>query len=306
MLVILNTMLNNNSLCLDIATTISSKLNNYSKYTISGYKVDFTKYPTEAYNSKNELVYRARTDDVEGINAFNNADIGNFVIESIKKINTTILDTNKNNNLFDNFYNMLEDFEIEPEDFEGNINDVVKSYKSKKTKVQVIIGVFSKIFIEKIQKQIGKSNVIVYNITRNPSTTFLFNTGVVVEDNSLQEYNASDLKATTQLYSSALSAYTLSKLDSVTTIAYEDILVNNKININGVDIDLHNIMRHNANISKYEYSNLIDLAVERKDQLSIFNNKFQNMHECNGLTKLPNNLFECLDYAPLTYDEIVS
>lgn len=300
MLVILNGMSGTSQL--KIAMAVSIALNNFSRYNIGGYIVDFTKRPIEVYDRAGILVHRYNHDNTEGVDTLSALPNGQFTIDAINNFEKEqIINANKMNHLYDSFFN---DFDSGNESYDGNVNDIITAYKNKKTKVHVISGIFSKSFIEKMQKELGKQNVTICNIIRNPSISFLYDEDPIVETKMLEEFGVDDVKIGILLCTSILSAIELSKLDYVKTVRFEDLIATNTININNKDIELPMCEAYNSFITKYEKEQLQWLATSRKDSLNKVNEIFSNLRSYNSQKDLPNNLFQELGYEPMTYDQI--
>lgn len=303
MLVILNGMSSTGQIYLTMDMSIA--LNNLSNYSIGGYRVDFSKWPTEVYDRSNKLIHRYHYDDVEGVDHLSSLPNGEFIIDSINKFEDEyIINANKINHYHDAFYDGASDFGIDDDEIEGDFNQFLNSYKSKKTRHHIVSGLFSRNFVEKIRKTLGKDNVIIYNIIRNPSIAFLYDNEPVVPEKVLAELKQTDLKLGANLFSSTLSAYTLSQLDYVKTIKYEDLIKEDSITINEIEVKLSHHVAHNSYVSEFEKDTFESVMLERKDQLELFNHVFSNINAYSEITQLPNNLFEVLGYEPLTYEQI--
>lgn len=286
---------------------MSIALNNLTNYIIGGYKVDFSKWPTEIYDKTNELVHRYHYDDVEGVDVLSKLPNGQTVIDAVNNFEDEyIINANKTNHYHDHYYDGGADFGLSDNSHDGDFKEFLDTYKSKKTKHHIVSGLFSRTFVEKIRKYLGKDNVIVYNIIRNPSVAFLYDNEPVLPEKVLEELKQPDLKLGTNLFSSTISAYTLSQLDYVKTIKYEDLIKQDSIDINGTTVKLSRHIAHNSYIASYEKEMFESVALERKDQLELFNNVFSNVHTYSDITQLPDNLFEVLGYEPLTYEQISS
>jgi hypothetical protein len=166
---------------------------------------------------------------------------------------------------------------------------------------QALTGTFSKVFIEQLSKDF---DVRVLNIIRHPTVSYVINSFDVLPNEDLPM----GLEGLTPLNtSSVLDAITLSKLDSVTTIRFEDILLTGKYIFDNVEYTIPTIHKnHNNVITIYEclnYRNKISASsiLKFNELFSNFNSSFVNAHNDS---RLPTNVFDLLDYTPLTYEEI--
>lgn len=168
----------------------------------------------------------------------------------------------------------------------------------------IIGGTFSRVFLEQLAKDY---NVQVLNIIRNPSTSYL--TGI--DDLFIDDELPVGLEYVTPLTtSSVIDAITLSKLDYVTTIKFEDIIKLGSFNFMGNTFKcpaVHN--NYNGIITKYE-SVILKKTNITSEMLDRFNNIFSNLNEsfvnCHNDSRLPKNVFEDLGYGPLSFKEILN
>lgn len=305
MLVVLNGSPTKDMHQMHIAMQISNVLNNFNQYYIGGYVVDFTKWPYEVYTNKGVLVYKNSTiENEKGVTTLIEELNGKYIVDSIDQFLTKqILDANKYNHYYNDYVDIFNDYGITTTDgFERSIDDVVHMYNSKSVKHQVISGVFSKNFIDKIRKILGVNNVYVLNIMRNPSVSY------VLDDTEQQvaELNNTDITIGEVVYSNALTNNILQTLNYVNTMKYEDIIRNGNITINDILIDLPMLVKYNQYITEDEKSQLDNDKSIRKEQLAKFNEVFQNLNSFNDYVTLPNNLFSALGYEPLSYSDIVT
>jgi hypothetical protein len=168
----------------------------------------------------------------------------------------------------------------------------------------IIGGTFSQVFLDQLRKDY---NVQVLNVLRNPSTSYLTGIDELFDDDELPvglEY------VTPLTTSSVIDAITLSKLDYVTTIKFEDVIKNGSFvfaNKQFACPSVHN--NYNNLITKYE-SVVIKRSKITKEMLNEFNTLFSNFNEsfvnCHNDIRLPKNIFEDLNYQPLTIEEILN
>ncbi len=172
------------------------------------------------------------------------------------------------------------------------------------TLTDVIGGTFSKVFLEQLR---NNHHVQILNIVRNPSTSYL--TGI--EDLFPDDESPMGLDFVTPVTtSSAIDAITLSKLDYVTTIKFEDVIKNGSFEFMGKTFKcpaVHN--NYNGVITRYESVMLKKCGITA-EMLNEFNIKFSNFNQsfvnCHNDPKLPGNVFEELGYKPLTLEEILN
>lgn len=168
----------------------------------------------------------------------------------------------------------------------------------------IIGGTFSRVFLEQLQKDY---NVQVLNIIRNPSVSYLTGVDDLFEDDELPV----GLEFVTPLTtSSVIDAITLSNLDYVTTIKFEDIIKTGKFIFMDKEFKCPTVHNNfNGTITKYESVILkrSNITVEMLDRFnSIFSNLNESFVNCHNDSRLPKNVFEDLDYIPMSYKEILN
>ena len=188
--------------------------------------------------------------------------------------------------------------------------DVIDMYNKRPFDNLVVSGVFSKYYLDYIKANIG-DDVVFYNITRNPSVSYLmdykeeefYNSGTKPDLNSAvnKQKFAETLLATAKLI----------EVDYVNTIKFEDIIANG-LTIEGTNIDLWpGYEAYNDYITKYEKDN------HKEQDLTEANNKLINFDPLwwdpemdafiNEMKTLVPNVFDMYpDYEPLDYVDIVS
>lgn len=184
----------------------------------------------------------------------------------------------------------------------GMISEV--EYKQDlNTLTEIIGGTFSRVFLEQLR---SSQHIQVLNIIRNPSVSYVTGTEDLFADDELPmglEY------LTPVTTSSAIDAITLSKLDYVTTIRFEDIIKNGSFEFMGKVFKcpaVHN--NYNGIITRYESVMLNRISISA-EMLNEFNIKFSNFNKsfvnCHNDPRLPGNIFKELGYEPLTLEEIL-
>lgn len=198
---------------------------------------------------------------------------------------------------------------------------ILNNYANNKQKYFIITGSISKTFIDTIISKIGKENVIIYNIIRNPSVSFLLNNKSEMFFNENKTYTKqfdSD-----KLRDSFVNAMLLKEHDDVITIRYEDILENG-FEVNSEKCVLPSYYdKFNKYLSYGEYERILDVKIT-EEELKEFNEIFKNyslkdfIDETDLLILKPEeiekinnyskafNIFERLGYEELTIEEIGS
>jgi len=169
----------------------------------------------------------------------------------------------------------------------------------------IIGGTFSRVFLEQIKQD---HDIHVLNFVRHPSAVYVTGVDSIDEDDELP---LGTTYVTPMSTSAAIDNITLSKLDYVTTIRFEDILKNGYFDFMGNRYKCPAACNNYNNlITKYEAvktkrGNKItaELVDEFNQKFSIFNQSFVN---CHNDSRLPSNIFEELGYAPLTLQEILN
>ena len=184
----------------------------------------------------------------------------------------------------------------------GMLN-IVEYKQDINTLTDIIGGTFSQVFLEQIRND---HHIEVLNIIRNPSVSYI--TGI--EDLFPNDELPMGLDYVTPVTtSSAIDAITLSKLEYVTTVKFEDIIVNGQFEFMGKIIKcpaVHN--NYNGTITRYE-SVMLKKSVITSEMVDQFNERFSNFNQsfvnCHNDPRLPGNVFEELGYKPLTLEEIL-
>jgi hypothetical protein len=107
----------------------------------------------------------------------------------------------------------------------------------------------------------------------------------------------------------------LNQLACVHTIKFEDILIDGGIDIDGCYVELPDYKSYNGIITQQEQQQLIPKCNIEDHDVDRFNYLASNFRQVlparrNDIPKeladkLPSNLFESLNYHPLTYKEII-
>jgi len=190
----------------------------------------------------------------------------------------------------------------------GDYSQFLKTYRDRKTETLVITGSFSRAFVEMINNDVKDVNII--NIIRNPSVTYLIDS--LTEDKHGPYDSELKIKSLKRRYiSSLLNSITLKNIDSVKTITFENIIKDQQIeNIKAPQI----YKNYNNWITAAEKIKLtFNLKLTQndiKDFNQIFSSLADNLTNTNYdlsdvlLENLPRNIFDMLDYKPVTLEQI--
>ena len=221
-------------------------------------------------------------------------------------------------------------------------NTLIERYNTRDADqpYMVISGSFSQFYIDKFRSVLGAENVIIINITRNPSVQYLrhFNTkypeGFVEREKASADATGTDISARTFDGSnsdsylanhtrdwtfSMLNSIRLKSLDYVTTILFEDILKNGALSVNGVNIKINELSAANSVITINELSQLAEsnITTENVDATNKFFSNYvhgtASISESQDISKwpelsevvFPKNFFTSLGYEEFTLAEIL-
>jgi len=261
------------------AKNIMAALNTF---IVDGFRVDFTKNPFEVFDGSNNLVWKPNTDTTHILNN-EDGSLNHEMATTLSKIvalDETILSTVRDNHFSDIFSNPLIDYSLVSGDYmfspsrpdagytqSHSYQSILDSYNSRTFDTLTITGIFSKTFIEKIKTDLGSENVLVINIIRNPSVSFLLN------EKDDQYYIDKAPWSTTldkmKLQNSVLTGLILKNMSDVITIRFEDVLQNQSFVINGVTIPIpDDHINFNGIITQWEKDTVIPL---NKIPLEMFN-----------------------------------
>jgi hypothetical protein len=170
---------------------------------------------------------------------------------------------------------------------------------------KIIGGTFSRVFLERIRNDVD--NVQVLNIVRHPTASFISAAPNMINDELPMGINYVTPLST----SSAIDNITLSKLDYVTTVKFEDIIANKSFEFNGLTVQCPSVhTNYNNIITKYESVILKRNTVITGQLVDKFNKLFSNFNQsfvnCHNDSRLPENIFKELGYELKTYQEILN
>ena len=195
------------------------------------------------------------------------------------------------------------------------LNELIARYKKSKLKYFVISGSFSKSVISRIMFKLGKENVKVINIIRNPSVAYFLNKKPKKFYLSNKKYTESyDIS---KLQSSIINSMILKEDENVQTIRFEDMIKSTLI-IDNIDVGLYiDYKNKNDFLTTYEFDVKKDQIEMSSDELKKFNklfssfNVYEDMSEeekalCNKFDLENINVFERLGYEQLTIKKMCS
>lgn len=198
----------------------------------------------------------------------------------------------------------VEDLKLEPDihnpaAFKQSYQNIVEAYNSNNGNL-ILGGTFSKCFLNKVKTDFR--NVEILHILRHPSVSY------AVYNPSKDESPLGLDRVIPFTIASICDNITLSKLDYVTTVRFEDVLLNNQFEFCGKVYRCPKVhTNYNNLITRYEYvmnkRNPINYTL-----LDLFNQRFTSLNTSfvNGHNdpRLPNNVFLDLGYEPITYQQI--
>jgi Icc-related predicted phosphoesterase len=296
---------------------LNSAFNNLNNYEFQNHFIDFTKNPYEIKNSDGQVVFRPGPCD----NPIDDLIETDYGLPIVLEANRILLEEIRGKYSQFNFSTDLSlahnrDYEIsiehsnEQQDIlkaESSFLKLINFYNDYRFDNLIVTGSVSKFYLDKIKNSIGEQNVKVLNITRNPSVTYF----VGAEYNS-DNIAFNDLRFfTNEMLYSVLNNITLKNLDGVTSVKFEDILINRKFSFLGKEIDCPS-QHINCNGFLTEHDNLNLSAVQLQAQdIDSFNSIFTNLQQyvldkLGFTSNLPSNVFSDLEYTPLSYSQITA
>jgi hypothetical protein len=186
------------------------------------------------------------------------------------------------------------------------------NYHNRSHPYHVICGSFSKVFCDMARQDIADTEVI--NITRHPSTTYILDT---IAHDPLAPYNTNmGLKLFKKRFNSSILQQ-INLKNHVKTIKFEDMIRNQSIEVFGQSIDLTPFYKpYNKWLTVKEYTESIPQYKLTSEDLDKFNQAYMQFNQtwpkgrddmiAEIIPKLPQNVFNELDYSSLTYEEIIN
>ena len=111
-------------------------------------------------------------------------------------------------------------------------SDVFEKYVYSKYGIHVVTGSFSKSFIDIARNVLGKNNVLVFNIVRNPSAAY----SIHYRHEGYYTGNYTKDKDKNKIIQSVINSAILSRCKYVKTIRFEDIIKNGSFIVNGITV----------------------------------------------------------------------
>jgi len=334
-----------------LSKLITEKLN---KIEIDGYSIDTSTTPWSAFDKNGTLVYGPQGEDFI-LSLIHNEDKlaneeGLSTLHKIEAFKFSLQQEIERNCHYRHIFGRISgDFGLVPtrdisvvaqpmpsETGETIIVDyslALERYNNRITDIQVISGIFSKMFIDKIKQDIGSENVKVLNVIRNPSVAFLMNQRdeeYYTRQRPSMKYIANQTNEDIEQMNSALSNFTveivdaetekrqlkrslfnncsLYRFDDITTIRFEELITAGKLTINDVEINLpQDIYKpYNDYITEWEFNNSIPQNLAGPGEINDINDQYQNITtELIDPNPIP-DFFKFLDYTPLDYQTIIA
>lgn len=286
-----------------IARNVTNVLNKLDRYQMDTVVVDYTSTPFVARDAAGNIIHKQGDTDVEGITSL---QAGNADDEAVKKriedFYDMLIDVNRAGSLADSFANYARDYNIgsdkDKDDgaFENSYDDVIEWYNNRQLAHVAIYGSFCKTFTDALANDLGSSEVVVVNITRNPSVVF-------------QLYGVEDPLQTTpdRMFSSIINTVTQKRNSKAVTVQYENYLRDGFFKFNSITIPLpEELSSYNNIIENAELELLLNDENKKVAEVVEFNNSSRNPAKLFGVSQLPSDIFTDLGYAPLTYEETVA
>lgn len=286
-----------------IARNVTNVLNKLDRYQMDTVVVDYTSIPFVARDAAGNIIHKQGDVDVEGVTVL---QAGNASDEAVKKriedFNDMLLELNRTGSLADSFANYARDYKIgsdkDKDDgaFENSYDDVIEWYNARQLAHVVIYGSFCKTFTDALMKDLGNNEVVVVNLTRNPSVVF-------------QLYGVEDPLQTTpdRMFSSIVNTITQKHNPKAVTVQYENYLRDGFFKFNSITIPLPTELSSYNNIIENAELDLLLLEENKKvAEVVEFNTNSKSLSKLFGVSQLSSDIFADLGYAPLTYEETVA
>lgn len=289
-----------------IAYEISRVLNQYDRYPIGNYTANINTLPIEVYDSANNIVYRPATpSNPVSIETLLYASDGGYGL--VRAIDAVESKTDPKLTYYSDKYNNLgPDLGLLPLESEGKYEDFIKDYQNSIFPNFVVSGTFSKNFIERVAEDVGVDNVLVINISRNPSIAYMIDE----TPQASAEWFAKDDMVGQVFIESILNNIVIQQLESVSTInlRYEDIIKNQQIVVLEHTIELPQLVKYNDFLTQYEVDTLASAArfSAKLDRLAKVNAALTALDQFTSTSQLPSNVFDVLGYTPLLSNEVLS
>lgn len=294
---------------LELARAITFAMNSFDKYKIGDYTVDFTKPLFTITDADGKVVYDEETHSI-----LHNADgtlneDGKAIFDQANEFMTTVSEK-----IGQFFYKSVlgsfsYDYGLEPHvDFMDYYPEVMEKYQNRPFDTAVLVGTFSKAFIDQVIADLGADQVKVVSIIRSPSVSYLLNTitPAAIEYRPIDESPIGVKYATEDFFTAYLDAIKLDDLSYVSTLKFEDIAIAGKFKVGDTEVPMPpSFEMHNWLITKAEF--------EKKDEihsqdLDAFNTKANSLKVSiqtdEDISQFPESLFTPLNYVPLSFNVI--
>jgi len=284
-------------------------------FEVDGYTVDFNKQPFEIFDSSGTLVYGS------GVNSLllnqedgSRNDAGHAVLDKVIQLEDEHFLSGSRENHYSVMYVDLDyDFGITttlnfpPYSLLNNPN-VIERYNARTVENFVISGTFSRGFIEQMITQLGRENVKIINIVRNPSVARLMHEKP--PEYYIKNSTYTEEHDTQKLHKSIITSAFLVQFEDVVTVKFEDILRDGYFTFDGKQIMLPSThLPYNNWITQFEASEVVALRNEHIDscleELDAFNEMFLDVEKASGDAHYKDcNIFAMMGYEPLEFSNI--
>ena len=316
-------------------------------FHVADYTVDFNCYPFKVYDTNNEIVFQTTSklsqkysysekivlDDADldpnvygqGINYLDQNTIEKILqledkifLGGLKYYRDVFCYSVIDYGLFDE--KAITDYDDDADNVERDTAyfDLINSYKNRSVKNFVVCGSFGKTYLEKIAKEIGKENITVLNITRNPSVSWCVHQKPEEYYELEKSQKLLGYKGDVEKYiETTLASISIRDLDYVHNIKFETMIEHGlKVLDKTVTLPL-GYDSFNGLLTDYEISHLIPKKYCNEDSVQKMNSIVSNFKmtdnfdidiDIPGNTNdyFPSNFFNVQDYAPLSYAQIIS
>lgn len=314
-------------------------------FQIADYKIDFNCYPFKVYDSDNNIVFQSTSklsqkysysekivlDDADldptlygqGINYLDTDTTEKILhledktfLSGLKYYRDVFSNSALDYGLFDE--KSITDFEADNIELGTSYIDLINCYKNRTYKNFVVCGSFGKTYLEKIAKEIGTENIIVLNITRNPSVSWC----VHQKPDSYYELEKSKglegFKGDIEKYlETTLASISIRDLDYVHNIKFEN-MIEQGLQVLDKKVTLPlGYESFNGMLTQYEITHLIPKGYANAEIIQNMNDNIGNFImtknfdididiPSNANQYFPSNFFDVQDYTPLSYAHIIS
>ena len=261
-----------------LARRITETLNTF---TCGGYTVDYSSPLAKFVDADGNVVFEEND---------SNPDTGPSpeVIQEFNALQEELLEISKRSHFNTIFEDVMYDYGLIPTTeiltytaeepcHAYSYATMLADYKARKYEYYVISGVFSYEIVKKFRKSLGKDNVVVLNVVRNPSLCFLLNKKDENYYSPLDTATSRPILGKFKLEKSLLNACTMYKRAEAITVRYEDMIRDGGFDLLGKFVRLPvGSESYNGNITQWEYDNYIPLQLESPEYIDLFNEEYSN------------------------------